>query len=224
MQRADAQRILVLNSQKTFFGVVELDSLCFGIYSFGEFMRPAPGPPSLDLNRYREYLGLLARLHLGQCLQGKVDPSDVVQETLLRAHQNSCQFSGQTESELAAWLRQILARYLAELVRRYSRQMRDIGLERSMQIVLDSSSARIEEWLASEESPPCQKAIRNEQLMRMAASLGKLPVDQRTAIELRYLQGRPIGEIATSLSRSDAAVTMLLRRALAKLRELLDED
>jgi RNA polymerase sigma-70 factor (ECF subfamily) len=64
------------------------------------------------LEHFRSYLHLLARLQLDPWLRGKLDSSDVVQQTLLKAHANIGQFQGQTEEELAAWLRQILANHL----------------------------------------------------------------------------------------------------------------
>src|SRR2546430_17613138 len=58
------------------------------------------------LERYRRYLGLLARLEIDRRLQGKVDPSDLVQEAFLEAHRDFRQFQGATEAELLGWLRQ----------------------------------------------------------------------------------------------------------------------
>src|SRR5262249_30925242 len=99
------------------------------------------------LERYRSYLRLLARLHLGPRLQAKLDPSDLVQQTLLKAVQGFGQFRGQGEAALAAWLRQILAHTLANAVRDLTRARRDVGRERSLEADLDASSARLENWL-----------------------------------------------------------------------------
>ncbi len=71
------------------------------------------------LERYRPYLVLLARLQIGRRLQGKADPDDLVQETFLEAARHFGQFRGETEPDLAAWLRQVLAGCLSHLVRHY---------------------------------------------------------------------------------------------------------
>jgi RNA polymerase sigma-70 factor (ECF subfamily) len=76
------------------------------------------------LGEFRNYLILLARWQLDPCLRTKLDPSDVVQETLLQAQKNIGQFRGTTEAELAGWLRKILANELAQSLRAYKGQNR----------------------------------------------------------------------------------------------------
>src|SRR5437762_2817049 len=71
------------------------------------------------LELYRSYLGLLARVEIGRRLQGKVDPSDLVQETFLEAHRNFPRFEGDNERQFLNWVRQILAARVANLVRHY---------------------------------------------------------------------------------------------------------
>ncbi len=61
------------------------------------------------LELYRSYLMLLARVQVGQSLQSKVDPSDLVQETYLQAQRHFGGFRGASEAELMGWLRKIMA-------------------------------------------------------------------------------------------------------------------
>src|ERR1051325_5117299 len=62
-----------------------------------------------SLERFRAYLRLLARLHLDRRLQGKLDPSDLVQQTLFEAYRSAQKLTGRSDAEKAAWLRQALA-------------------------------------------------------------------------------------------------------------------
>ena len=66
-----------------------------------------------DIEDYREYLRLLAQLQLDPGLQGKIDLSGVVQQTMLDAFQAQPQCKFQHTDQFAAWLRRILANNLA---------------------------------------------------------------------------------------------------------------
>jgi RNA polymerase sigma-70 factor (ECF subfamily) len=177
-----------------------------------------------SLERYRAYLHLLARLRLDRRLQGKLDASDVVQQTLLQAHQALDGFRGHTEAERVAWLRQILARNLAHAVRDLRRAKRDVERERSLEAALDESSARLEAWLAAEQSSPSERVDRNEQLLRLAAALAELPEEQREAVVLHYFQGCSLAEIGRYLGRSTSAISGLVYRGLKRLRGLFHES
>jgi RNA polymerase sigma-70 factor (ECF subfamily) len=187
-------------------------------------MAPPSEGVSLGLEHYREYLRLLAQLQLDVRLQGKVEPSDIVQETLLKAHQARDQFHGQSEAEMATWLRKILANSLIDALRRYTTEARDVGLEQSLEGCLQESSLRLEAWLASEQSSPSQQAQRQEQLLQLAGALTELPEDQRLALQLKHLEGWSVEAIGQRLGKSEAAIAGLLRRGLKRLRERLVED
>ena len=176
------------------------------------------------LESYRSYLRLLAGLRLDPRLRRKIDPSDLVQVTLLKAHEASERCSFVEEAQRAAWLRQILARTMADEARRYSRDKRDADLERSLLAGLDESSARLEPWLADNHSTPSQQAIRHEQLLALAEALDALPDDQRQAVELHHLSGCSVAEVGARLGRSHASVAGLLRRGIKALREQMPRD
>ena len=182
------------------------------------------GEATSELNRFRPYLLMLARLQFDEMLQAKLDESDVVQQTLLEAHQSLSGFRGQSDEEMAAWLRQILARNLADELRKFRCGKRDVRLEASLQASLNESTVRLERILISEDGSPSQCAMVNEQLLALAAALAKLPEDQRRAVELYHLQGHSAQEVANRLKRSEVAVAGLLRRGLKRLRELVRED
>jgi RNA polymerase sigma-70 factor (ECF subfamily) len=173
------------------------------------------------LETFREYLRLMARINLDPRLRGRIDPSDLVQQTLLKAHEKRDQFRGKTDAEQAAWLRAILANQIADALRRFGRQRKD--RERSLEEALEHSSARLDAWLAAERSSPSQKFVRQENLIEMADWIAKLPEDQRTALELRHLQGLSVPAAAREMGKSPAAVASLLYRAMKCLRQMMNE-
>src|SRR5688572_9086596 len=124
-----------------------------------------------NFQQYRSYLYLLARSHIGRRNQSRLDPSDIVQQTLLHAHQKQSQFRGASEAELLGWLRQILANNLADAVRGLARAKRDVSRERSLDHELDDSFTRVDGWLAAVQSSPSQQAVRSEELLRLADAL-----------------------------------------------------
>ena len=177
----------------------------------------------IDLESFREYLSLLARLQVEERLRARIDLSGVVQQTLLEAYQARGQLHGHDQAQVAAWLRRILANNLADEVRRLLAGKRDPAREFSLEAALEASSARLQEWLAAEQSSPSERMVQQEQGVRLAQALALLPESQRRAVELHHLQGRSLAEVAADLDLSRPAVAGLLHRGLKKLRELLED-
>jgi RNA polymerase sigma-70 factor (ECF subfamily) len=177
-----------------------------------------PGKP---LEQFRDYLTLLARQQMKGRLRGKVDVSDVVQQTLLEAHRAQDHLEPLGDAQKAGWLRQALANNLADELRKLAAGKRDVDRERSLQTALEQSASRLEGFLAAEQSTPSRGAERAEQMLRVARALNELPEAQRQAIELHHLQGLPLLEVAAAMALSKPAVAGLLHRGLKKLRALL---
>jgi RNA polymerase sigma-70 factor (ECF subfamily) len=195
---------------------------------FAQLLEQAQAGDSSALGRllelYRNYLALLARLQIDRRLQAKVDASDLVQETFLKAHRHFAQFRGHTEEELVNWLRQILANNLANLVRHYlGRQRRDVRLERQLAAELDGSSRLLDSGLLAAQSSPSQEAVRREQAVLLADALKRLPPDYREVLILRHLQGLTFPEVAQRMERTPDSVQKLWIRALARLRRSLGD-
>lgn len=175
-----------------------------------------------SLERFRDYLRLIARLEVDARFQGKVDFSGVVQQTILEAHQGWTRYRGTSDLELTAWLRKILAHNLIDEIRRLGAQMRDIERECSLEAALEESSTRIEKWLVAEDSSPSDRVSREEQLSRVAAVLADIPEDQRTAVELHHLRGLSLASAAEVMGKSRSAVASLIFRGLQKMRRTLE--
>jgi len=184
------------------------------------------GDPALGalLELYRNYLRLLARIEIGRRLQGKLDASDLVQETFLEAHRHFAGFQGTDEPQFACWLRQILAAKVANLVRHYfGTQGRDVRLEEELAAELDNSSRMIGHELAAPMTSPSQQAVRREQAVLLADALAKLPTDYREVLILRHLEGMTFPEVARRMERTQDSVEKLWVRGLARLREVFGE-
>src|SRR5262249_6163852 len=117
-------------------------------------MKPLSAGSDWLPERYERYLQLLARLQFDPRLRAKLDAADVVQQTLLSAHQCREQFRGRTEADFVAWLRAILANVLAAAMRQFATGARNLFRERSLEADLEASASRMEGILVADQSSP----------------------------------------------------------------------
>jgi RNA polymerase sigma-70 factor (ECF subfamily) len=163
-------------------------------------------------------------VQLDRRLKGKVDASDVVQETFLEAHRDFGQLRGTSEAELVGWLRQILVSNLANTVRRYVHtQGRDVRLERELAAELERSSQLLDRGLAARGESPSSAALRGERAVLLADMLSQLNENHRTVIVLRHLEELTFPEIAERMGQSVDSVKKLWARGLTRLRGLMRE-
>lgn len=171
------------------------------------------------LRRYRGYLRMLAELQLDPRLRGKLDASDIVQQSMIQAYEGWDQLRGASDGERLAWLKTIVARNVLHALRDFRRAKRNVCRELSLEGVVDDSSARLECWLSAGHSTPSGCVERAEQLLQIASAIEDLPQGQRDAVVLFYWQGCSLAEISKSLDRSVSAVVGLLHRGVTRLRE-----
>jgi RNA polymerase sigma-70 factor (ECF subfamily) len=180
------------------------------------------------LQQYRNYLSVLASSQIDKRLLPRVSPSDVVQETMLRAQKNFVQFRGESEQELLAWLRQILVNNLATFVEQHMiAARRDLRREVSMNqlgAAVEKSTIRLAALLADRGNSPSMVVQRREDAVVLADRLSQLSPDYCEVLVLRNLQQLSFEEIAQRLNRSVGATRMLWLRAIDKLRSLYERE
>jgi RNA polymerase sigma-70 factor (ECF subfamily) len=177
---------------------------------------------------YTNYLKLLARVQIDRHLQRRLSPSDLVQETFVKAWANFGQFRGQTEQELLAWLRTILVNAVKSAIERELKTgkrnaRREVSLNERV-AHLDRSVEQLDRALVSQISSPSVQAGRRETAAIVADHLAALPDHYREVIVLRNLEGVSFDEIATRMGRTTSAVRSLWVRALDKLQTFAAEN
>ncbi len=164
------------------------------------------------LARFRPLLRLLAALDLNPRFWRQVDPSDMVQKTIIEAHQKRSDFRGSTEQQLEAWLKGILAHRIIDEARKLRCEKNDVGREEEAEKAND---------LIRKRTSPLSALVRHEETLRLAVALEQLSDDHRGVVERIHLHGLTLAETAELMSKTKGAVASLLHRALARLRELL---
>ena len=175
--------------------------------------------------QYRNYLRFVARASFDARLRRKADPSDAVQEALMRAHQGFDGFRGADEPELLAWLRRILTNCLTDLDRRHRQAAaRDIGRERSLGQAVDRSSHVLQALLAVDQTTPSEHAQRREEAVALADAIERLRPEDREVGVLRNFQQWSWDEISKEIGRTPEASRVLWTRVLRKLGKLMGEN
>lgn len=187
-------------------------------------------PQSLGtlLQLYRNYLSVLASTQISDRLRRRVSPSDVVQETMLKAYRGFAGFRGSSELELLAWLRTILANNLATFVEQHLLAgKRDLRREVAVEQVgnsLHHSTMRLQDLVPASTRTPSASMQRREDAVLLADRIASLPADYAEVITLRNLQSVPFREIAQRMNRSESATRMLWLRAIDKLRSTYRDE
>lgn len=168
--------------------------------------------PTRCLGVYRPYLRAMAEAALRGTLAPRMDPSDLVQETLLRASTAKEQFRGKTDQEFAAWLQQILQNILIDAIRHHQSGKRDLRREEALSESLEMLG-----------ESPSGIVRRSEDLSRIAAALQQLSEEQRSVIVWRS-EGATFEEIGERTQRSADAARMLWGRAVKRMLKILEPN
>ncbi|MCA9199750.1 MAG: sigma-70 family RNA polymerase sigma factor [Planctomycetales bacterium] len=167
---------------------------------------------------YHSYVNLVARIQFDVRRTPQISPSDIAQETLLKAQRSIRQFQGSSESEWTAWLRSILAAQICSTLRYLYANRRDVRLERQIRTQLDASSEILGELADHRSGSPSASSIRREQAVLLADAIADLAEDYREVLIMRHMQGISFAEIARDTQRTVDSVKSVWRRAILQLR------
>jgi RNA polymerase sigma-70 factor (ECF subfamily) len=174
---------------------------------------------------YRQRLRLMVRLRLDRRLQGRVDPSDVLQDAFLEVTQRLPEFVAQPKMPFYLWVRLITGQRLLALHRRHlGAQMRDAGQEVSLYrgALPQASSASLAAQLLGRLTSPTQAAIRAELQIKLQEALNELDPIDREILTLRHFEDLTNNETATVLGLQKAAASNRYVRALKRLKDVLN--
>ncbi|HQU46731.1 MAG TPA: sigma-70 family RNA polymerase sigma factor [Pirellulales bacterium] len=180
---------------------------------------------SWSIGPLRPWLKMVAERELPASLRGRVEASDIVQQTLLDAWRGLHGFRGTTQAERLAWLRAILRRVVLQQGRsRFGTEKRGCGGER-LQSELDLTDSRIESLAGGGQPTPAEQAATNETSLLLAKAIENLSPGDQQLIRLRHFEQLSHEQIAEQLGCAPATVRMRWVRALRKLREqFVDES
>lgn len=176
------------------------------------------------LNRHRKKLRQLVAVRLDRRVAARVDPSDVVQETLVAADQRLDEYLEERPLPFYPWLRQLACERLIDAHRRHVRAGRRSVKREEPLGVPDESMAQLADRLLARESGPSTGIRRAERQARLRDALDRLSERDREVLVLRHLEQLSTRETASVLGIAEGAVKVRLLRALQRLRDLLDEE
>lgn len=176
------------------------------------------------LDRHRGRLRRMLALRLDHRLQGRIDPSDVIQETYLEATERKDEYFRQRTMPFYLWLRFLAGQRLLILHRRHlGARARDASREVTLVrgAMPEASSAALAAQLLGRECRPSEVAIRAEIKLRLQEALSEMEPLDREVLALRHFEQLSNGETARVLQINQAAASKRYVRALRKLKEIL---
>jgi RNA polymerase sigma-70 factor (ECF subfamily) len=183
-----------------------------------------PRAPAELFQHYRGRLRRMVRLRLDRRLQGRVDPSDVLQEAYLDLARRTPEYVASPTLPFFLWLRLLTGQRLLLVHRHHlGTQMRDVGQEVSLHCgpLPQASSASLAAQLLGRLTTPSQAAARAELQLRLQEALNQMEPLDREVLTLRHFEELGNGECAQLLGLSRSAASNRYARALKRLAQVL---
>ncbi len=173
---------------------------------------------------YRDRLKRMVRLRLSRRLQGRIDDSDVLQESFLEISRKLPDYVREPQLPFFLWLRHLTGLKLAEVHRRHlGTQMRNADREVSLHRggLPEADSASLAAQLLGKLTTPSQAAVKAEQRIYVQEALNSMDPVDREVLALKHFEQLSTAEIAEVLGLSKAGAGSRYLRAIKRLREIL---
>jgi RNA polymerase sigma-70 factor (ECF subfamily) len=177
------------------------------------------------LTQARDRLRRVVALRLDRRLQGRVDPSDIIQEACIDASERLAEYARQPDMPFFLWLRFLTGQRLLRVHRQHlGAEMRDVGREVSLYrgALPEATSAALAAQLLGRDTRPSEAAIRAERKIRLQEALNSMDPLDREVLALRHFEHLTNGEAARVLGLQEPAAAKRYVRALKRLRVILD--
>jgi len=179
----------------------------------------------LDLfTRHRDRLKRMVKLRLDRRLQGRIDPSDVLQEASIDVVRRAREYLASPSMPVFLWLRWITGERLLSLHRRHlGSKVRDAGLEVSLHYgaLPQATSVSLAAMLLGRLTSPTRAAQRAELQLRLQDALNAMDPVDREILTLRHFEDLNNNETAQVLGISKTAASNRYIRALKRLKDAL---
>jgi RNA polymerase sigma-70 factor (ECF subfamily) len=178
------------------------------------------------LQQHHGRLRRMVRLRLDRRLQGRIDPSDVIQDASLEAATRLPEYVGNPTMPFFLWLRLLTGQRLQILHRRHlGARMRNAAREVSVYrgALPEATSVALAAQLLGRDTRPSEAAVRAERKLRLQEALNGMDPLDREALALRHFEYLTIAEAAHVLGITPAAAGKRYLRALERLREILTQ-
>jgi RNA polymerase sigma-70 factor (ECF subfamily) len=165
-------------------------------------------------------LRTLAAQRIDPQLRGKLEPEDVLQQVYVDVVRRIGEFEYRGPDSFLHWLKSVLEAKLVDFHRHYHAAARDLDREVA-EAQMPSGYEALAAHAAIDSLTPSRVIAREEAESLLLAALAGLSDDHRRVLELRYLRGQPLADVAEAMQRSPAAVQMLCGRAIRQLRAVI---
>jgi RNA polymerase sigma-70 factor (subfamily 1) len=181
-------------------------------------------PADHTLERYQAYLQCLTYIQVDPRLWRRFGWSEIVNRTLMEAHQELHLLEALDEADRNRRLRRMLMNNLLQRIEHERAQRRDYHREVALDEALAGSSCNLQRWLEADSASPVERAVAIEDKVRLAKALMRLPEREREALILQKYHDRTLAQIAEHLDCTEGAVAGLHARGLKRLHQFLTDS